>query len=274
MNDHRHTRLHPDRQPAATGAALLCLVLAVGPMPGAAAEAPRPVGLSAWGTHQQRDYRVTGLRAFAGGFPVPGLDADAIAGIDNTVTQVAAKLDAWLLPWLNLHALLGHLSGKADATLAPAFAPMLGGVHSLRVEYDGILYGVGATLAAGAGPVFGSVTAAYTRADVDIDPPAGLAADNPRGIETIVIQPKIGLRFEPFSAWIGGYYQFTEHTQRATFRFPPPMGEVRAEVDVRDADRWGGLAGAQLDFGDRWNAVVEVSFGNGTQVTAGVGFRF
>lgn len=230
--------------------------------------------MSVFGLSQRQDYRVTRLAATVGGFPAPGFDAGIFRGIENEVAEYNVKLDAWLLPFVNVFAVLGRVDGEARVGLSPAVAPMLGGAARLDVKYDGLVYGAGLTLAVGHGNWFGSVSGTYTRGEVDIGPLPGLVADNPRGIETLVVVPKAGYRIEGLTLWAGGYYQATEHTQAGAFRPGPPMGDVRFEVEVRDARKWGSLAGIRYDLTERWSFTVEAGFSGRRQFMAAGDRRF
>ena len=235
---------------------------------------PLPFGVSVLYLWQEQEYDVTGLRASAGGFPVPGFGPAAIPRIENEVQEVNAKFDWWALPWLNLHAVFGGLDGQADADLAPFIRPLLGGVGRIEVDYDGIVYGGGITVAGGYGNFFASLTANYTWADVDLEDGLGLSLDDPNGIETLVVVPRIGWRFERGAIWAGGYYQFTEHTQSGSFRLPPPIGTIQFQADVEDEAPWSYVVGGEYRISDQWILSAEIGFGDRTQVLLGTSYRF
>ena len=235
---------------------------------------PLPCGVSVLYMWQQQDYDVTSLRAFAGGFPVPGFGANAITKIQNDVDEVNAKFDWWALPWLNFHAILGRVSGQADADLAPALWPLLGGARQLKVDYDGIVYGGGMTLAAGYKNFFGTVTANYTWGDVNLKDGPGLSFVDPNGIQTLVISPKVGWRFENGAVWVGGYYQHTNHTQTGSFALGPPLGIVNFQASVEDKTPWNYVVGGEYKISNNWILMAEVGFGGREQVLAGTTYRF
>ena len=234
---------------------------------------PLPFGVSVYYLWQQGDYEVTDLRAFLpGGFPVPGLGANAITNIQNDIDEVNAKFDWWALPWLNFHAIIGRVSGHADADLAPALTSMLG-ASQFKVDYDGLVYGGGMTLAVGYKSFFGSITANYSWADVNMKDGPGLSLDDPNGIETLVITPKIGWRFEQGAVWAGAYYQFTEHTQSGTFNLAG-LGAVNFQADVEDKSPWNFIAGGEYKLTDHWILTAEAGFGKREQVLVGTTYRF
>lgn len=235
---------------------------------------PLPFGVSVLYLWQQQEYDVTGLRAVAGGFPVPGFGPNTIPRLENEAEELSLKFDWWALPWLNLHALVGTVDGEATADLHPAIRPLLGGASRLEVDYDGLVYGGGITLAGGYKSFFATLTANYSWGDVNIDDGRGLWLEDPNGIETLVVVPRIGWRFDKGALWIGGYYQYTEHTQTGSFRLPPPLGTVNFQADVEDEAPWSYLVGGQYEISEKWILSAEIGFGDRTQVLLGTTFRF
>jgi len=235
---------------------------------------PLPFGVSVFYMHQESDYDVTSLHATAGGYPVPGLGAGAITGIHNEVDEINAKLDWWAQPWLNFHAIFGWVSGEADATLAPQLGQMLGGTNGFTVNYNGIVYGGGMTLAAGYKSFFASVTGNYTWADVDLQGGGGLALNDANNIGTLVITPKVGWRFDKGAVWVGAFYQATEHTQFGRFNLGPPLGTVNFNATVKDAAPWDFIMGGEYKITDHWILTGEVGLGSREQVLVGTSYRF
>ena len=235
---------------------------------------PAPFGVGVNYMWQQGDYEVTSLRAFAGGYPVPGLGSNAITKLRNDIDEVNLKFDWWAQPWLNFHAIIGRVSGRTDADLAPFISPLLGGINSFKVDYDGLVYGGGLTLAGAYKNLFGSITGNYTWANVNMQDSPGLSLVDPSGIQTLVVTPKIGWRFDRGSAWVGGFYQFTQHTQSGSFNLGPPMGTINFQADVEDKSPWNYIAGAEYKLTDHWFLTAEVGFGHREQVLLGTTYRF
>ena len=235
---------------------------------------PLPFGVGVFYMRQEADYDVTSLHATAGGYPVPGLGANAITRVHNKVDEVNAKLDWWVQPWLNVHAIFGWVSGQTDAELAPALSPLLGGMSGFQVNYNGIVYGGGMTLAAGYKHLFASVTGNYTWADVDLQGGTGLALNDANNIGTLVITPKVGWLFDRGSVWAGAFYQATEHTQYGRFNLGPPLGTVQFNATVEDAAQWDFIMGGEFKITDHWVLTGEVGMGHRGQVLVGTTYRF
>ena len=128
----------------------------------AASDLPLPFGVAVDGFYQKEDYRVANLSVGTPTPPVPlpPLPSGLIQSITNSVYEVNTKIDWWALPMLNFHALLGSLTGNAKVAAAP--------FGDFNVDYNGINYGGGVTLAGGWHHWFATVTADYTWADVRI----------------------------------------------------------------------------------------------------------
>ncbi len=241
-----------------------------------AAEPPPPglplsSGVGFWYFGQEQEYVVTGLGATAGGLPIPGIGAGAITRIENRLDQFNLKGDHWIFPWLNVHAIVGTGSGEAEASINPLL-PLP--VTSFVVGYDALVYGGGATVAAGGENLFTSLTFSYTWADVEFEPGAGLALNDPSGIETLVLTPKIGYYGSRGAVWVGAYYQFTEHIQTGTFTFPT-IGPVNFSAAVEDKTRWTPVIGGEYFFNKHWSITGELGIGEQrTQGIFGVTFRF
>jgi len=237
-------------------------------------ELPLPFGAGVWYFGQEQEYVVTGLRATSFGFPVPGFGPEAITRIENRVDQFNFKGDYWVLPWLNVHGLVGTASGEATAAINPALTGPPFFLTDFTVGYDALVYGGGLTLAAGYKNLFATVTADYTWGDVDLQDGPGLTLNDPNGIETLVVTPKIGVHGSKGALWVGAYYQFTRHTQTGTFILPGPL-PVDFAADVQDKSPWTPVIGGEYYFNKHWALTMECGFGEDRrQGLMGLTYRF
>lgn len=237
---------------------------------------PLPFGVGVYYMHQDADYDVTSLHASAGGYPVPGLGANAISRVHNKVDEVNVKLDWWAQPWLNFHGIFGWVDGQSDASLSsqlpPQLTAMLNGMKGFKVDYNGIVYGGGMTLAAGYQHLFASVTGNYTWADVDLQGGPNVALNDANHIGTLVITPKVGWLFDKGSVWVGAFYQSTDHTQYGSFN--SLAGPVKFNATVKDTAPWDFIMGGEYRFTEHWILSAEVGLGSREQVLVGTSYRF
>jgi len=206
-------------------------------------------------------------------FP-PGLPATADK-LESRATSTTAKLDAWLLPFLNVYGVAGYVDGETVASgfsiagLPPELASLL--PSSFSIAYSGPLYGVGVTLVTGYNQYFVSLDANYTESDLDIGDST---------IEAFVVSPRVGITGNlgglEGSLYVGAMYQDIDEHQNGNVNFPV-MGQslpVGYNVISNPEDKWNYLVGANLKASENWNYGIEVGFSERTHVMATLNYRF
>ena len=204
----------------------------------------------------------------------PGLPAES-AKLESRVTTTTAKIDAWVLPFLNVYGVAGYVDGETTASgfsvggLPPELASLL--PNSFAIAYSGSTYGVGGTLAAGYNQFFASLDANYTESDLDIGDST---------IEAFVISPRIGITGDlgdlSGALYVGAMYQDVDEQQNGTVKFPIMGMAVPVGYDVISAakEEWNYLVGANLKASESWNYGIEVGFSDRTHVMATLNYRF
>ncbi len=204
----------------------------------------------------------------------PGLPATA-DNLESRATSTTAKLDAWLLPFLNVYGVAGYVDGETTASgfsvggLPPELASLL--PNSFAISYSGPVYGVGVTLAAGHNQFFASLDANYTESDLDIGDST---------IEAFVISPRIGITGDlgglSGALYVGAMYQDVDEQQNGTVKFPIMGMPVPVGYDVisEAEEKWNYLIGANLKASESWNYGIEVGFSDRTHVMATLNYRF
>ncbi|HIL73369.1 MAG TPA: hypothetical protein EYG44_03995 [Verrucomicrobia bacterium] len=204
----------------------------------------------------------------------PGLPATTDK-LESRATSTTAKLDAWLLPFLNVYGVAGYVDGETVASgfsvagLPPALSSLL--PNSFSIAYSGPVYGAGVTLAAGYNQYFVSLDANYIESDLDIGDST---------IEAFVVSPRVGVtgKFGGLegSLYVGAMYQEIDENQNGTVNFPV-MGQslpVGYNVISQPEDNWNYLVGANLKASESWNYGIEVGFSDRTHVMATLNYRF
>jgi len=245
-------------------------------------ELPLPLGISANVFFMEQDMEAQSIAVDIPPLPLPtgplllppGLPAES-AKLESRVTTTTAKIDAWVLPFLNVYGVAGYVDGETTASgfsvggLPPELASLL--PNSFAIAYSGSTYGVGGTLAAGYNQFFASLDANYTESDLDIGDST---------IEAFVISPRIGITGDlgglSGALYVGAMYQDVDEQQNGTVKFPIMGMAVPVGYDVISAakEEWNYLVGANLKASESWNYGIEVGFSDRTHVMATLNYRF
>jgi len=246
-------------------------------------ELPLPLGVSANVFYLEQDLESKSVSIdvpplpLPGGPPLqlpPGLPAST-AKLESRATSTTAKIDAWLLPFLNVYGVAGYVDGETNASgfsvagLPPEVASLL--PSSFSVAYSGPVYGGGATLAAGYDKYFVSLDANYTESDLDIGDST---------IEAFTLTPRIGINGSlgelEGALYIGAQYQDVDERQNGTVDFPIMGQAVPVGYDVisEAEDDWNFLVGINLKTGSNWNYGIEAGFSERKHVMATLNYRF
>jgi len=210
-------------------------------------ELPLPFGAGLVFYHLSRDIEVTDLRVGRNGAPPVSVSDFAKLGARADVNNLNVKLDAWILPFVNLYAIAGYIWNEsetsADVTL-PALAP--GGnprtFHlDIPTKMEGSVGGLGMTLAGGYDDFFMTYDVNVAQADLGFD-------DRFRAVVTSLRGGWNGMAgARPLRAW-------TSVTDWNTF--------ATARGTVPDPD--GGTLSFEVEQGPRWR----YTYGVGSQYAA------
>lgn len=206
------------------------------------------------------------------------------------------KLDAWVLPFMNLYGVYGKTKGTSKTNITGIYM----GDSSERMwdkdmpfvlDFEGKTYGGGVTFAGAYNQFFGTLDMNYTRTNLDI-----LDGD----ISAFVVTPRIGYEFvfEPLIAgqgntkvqvWTGAMYQ--DITQRfkgdvsklslpeelddmMNGPFKPYIGDVKFDVKQHLAHKWNNTVGARVELTRNFNVLTEIGFNNRNSFFISGEFRF
>ncbi|VFT72426.1 lipoprotein [Klebsiella aerogenes] len=223
---------------------------------------------------------------FANG-PV-SLDNAFQIGVGNTRESSKTetlKLDAWLLPFMNVYGLVGHTEGHSISQIAVGLKGPNGKVVPLpgmqdldfRLDFKGTTYGMGTTLVGGVGNWFTVFDANYTQTRFDI-------LDG--SIDAFTFSPRVGYRFTTPSVdtlhlpagklnlWVGSMYQDVQQEFKGSLNdlsMPSPMlqnmvnlanqdNNGRFDVKQHLQSPWNVLVGAQYELTQHFNITTEFGF--------------
>jgi hypothetical protein len=248
-------------------------------------ELPLPFGIGANYTYMDQGIRIRNLKVGVGNpnIELKGLDFNDARSHDSAVT---ARLDMWLLPFLNLYGLFGSINGQAEFDLdvsqitggLPGLPPIIepNKTISLNFDYNGFTFGGGITLAGGYENIFATLDTNYTYSTVNI-------VDG--RIDTVTVAPRLGLLVDPpeiqgsFALWIGAMYMHYKQTvsndislQELDPRLPPV--ELAFKLDIENDSPWCFLFGGQWQITKRLQIMAEGGGGGRGQLVTGISFRF
>lgn len=138
-------------------------------------ELPLPFGVGLVYYHLTRDIEITDVRVGRNGAAPKSVSDFAQLSAHAAVENVNVKLDAWLLPFLNVYAIAGYIWNSSETRIEVSLPPLLPGgserSHEVAVEtsMEGSVAGVGMTLAGGYGPFFLIYDVNLAQADLGFD---------------------------------------------------------------------------------------------------------
>jgi hypothetical protein len=218
---------------------------------------PEPFGVGVFMVTMRRDIEVTDVRVTLPGSEPASIGDVAAFDVRNDTTLLAAKLDAWVLPVLDVYLLAGHTWTDsrltATVTIDRPLLPPVDLTATQDAAVGGPLLGGGATLVAGHGPWFVLVDGNYNYSWID---------EIGGGIAAWFLSARTGWSGatgrSSWRAWLGGAYLVTGRTLTISGESPDLGGTVVVEVDQRPVHPATLQAGGSVGIGRRWEALLEL----------------
>jgi len=217
---------------------------------------------------------------------------------ENSKTETL-KLDAWLLPFMNVYGLVGHTEGHSISQIGVGVdLPKAGTVHpknlqnlDFRLDFKGTTYGVGTTLVGGIGNGFALMDGNYTQTRFDI-------LDG--SINAFTFSPRVGYRFTTpavdtihlpsgkLNVWVGSMYQDVQQEFKGSLSdLTMPSQALQSMVNLanqHDNGRfdvkqhlqspWNVLLGAQYEITRYFNVTTEIGFAERNSFFVAGEYRF
>ncbi|EPJ3204215.1 hypothetical protein JGC44_13265 [Salmonella enterica subsp. enterica serovar Derby] len=214
------------------------------------------------------------------------------------------KLDAWLLPFMNVYGLVGYTDGHSVSqigvdVLGPKGNPVVlpkkrsDQLQNLafQLDFKGTTYGVGTTLVGGVGNWFTAFDANYTQTRFDI-------LDG--SINAFTLSPRVGYRFNTpgvealhmpsgkLNLWMGSMYQDVQQefkgslsdltmpssTLQNMVNWANQKHDGRFDVKQHLQSPWNVLVGAQYELTRNFNITTEIGFADRNSFFAAGEYRF
>jgi hypothetical protein len=174
------------------------------------------------------------------------------------------RVDAWLLPFLNIYALVGETSGTTKPGLVFSNGRKLESV----VDYHRPSYGGGMTVAGGWKSLFVTADMNWTTGPI-ISRDKGQIGEEP--IQTFTFAPRAGIlmssgKLGTGSIWVGGMAivatsEIRDHIDLGNHPLLERLigqNSIEYSVHVVPKDEWNLLIGGHWEFNKRWSATAEI----------------
>ena len=201
--------------------------------------------------------------------------ASGSVGLGNNGARgnsVVGRLDASLLPFLEVYGMFGYSRGDMGELRAPQLAstaPIQGAHVGFDDQaYEGVTYGGGGQLSGDWDRFYATVDTEFTFTDLDI-------AEEP--LKTFSVAPRIGARSSkgPLKGtlYFGAMFMTVDKDVKAGLNIPGLRG-VPLHVDMDITKPWNALVGTEIELVGNFVFSLEGGFLGRRQLTAGVGAKF
>ena len=193
--------------------------------------------------------------------PAESVSEFAQFGAKSNVFNANLKFDAWLLPFLNVYALLGTVKNESTTHIQVRITPPgLPGLPppapiefagTVETDLSGVVGGAGMTLAAGYGPFFIVADVNYIQSDLGFD-------ERFKGkIATVRTGYQGKLSGLPLQLWFGVGNWHTATTVSSSVEIPG-AGLLTFEADQAPHTPWMYDVGANVEINKKWQLVADV----------------
>jgi hypothetical protein len=193
-------------------------------------ELPLPFGIGLVYYNLHRDIQVTDVRVGRNGSPPTSVSQFANIGSTSNVNNVNLKLDVWLLPFLNVYAIVGYIWNESTTKIDVTLPPLLPGgsprsfQFEMPTQLEGSVGGLGLTLAGGYDPFFMAFDVNAARADLGFDD----------RFKAVIMSARAGwngkVALRPLRTWLNLTYWDTFAVAKGTAP-DPNGGTLSFEVD-------------------------------------------
>jgi hypothetical protein len=214
---------------------------------------PLPIGVGLTYYQQDQPYQLDRLSV-----NVPGVSLNNLPGVDiqNNTQEYDVQLDYWLLPFMNVFGLIGRIDAETQVDMDL--------FKGLTIDYDGVVYGAGVTLAGGWKRMFSTLTWTLTETDLE---------EEDSTVSAWVLTPKVGVSSKYGAAYVGTMYQEVQedHTGNLTI---PVYNEVQYDVRLQQEQNWNVLTGLVTGWGPHWQLNLEAGFVSRQSAIVATTYRF
>jgi hypothetical protein len=241
---------------------------------------PRPYGLSIVYTTIQQNVALSDLEVtFDPSKPLKDINFVDLSNSSSNNDTWQLKLDAWILPFLNMYALFGTVEGTGSVNVALNAKEFFddvdtsicsGGIipdfcngyvsANAPMKYHGYNYGIGVLVATAYKDYFFAMPLSYVITDLNV------STSNQQTFNAI---PRFGYNIQTahsgkYGLYLGGNYLQSHADLTGTFVLPMASSPIGHDVNLQykihehPQDIWNAIAGVNWEMSDRWSAVLEI----------------
>ena len=232
-----------------------------------------------------------------GGLTATPIEFVQFDGVQAQDVALEAKLDVWVLPFMNVYAIAGLIDGQGEVPFGiqvdglldligigicniprpPAFCNDVIALEA-KPDYKGYNYGLGTVFAGGWKSFFLALPLTWVHSELDITNST---------IDTFEAEILFGRIFKlskgsAVEAFIGGSYLDAAYTGTGSVVLPlseldPSFEDTTIDyrIDEKNKDKWNLILGAEYQIGEAWDLQGQVGLlGSRTQLTVSGVFRW
>lgn len=238
---------------------------------------PAPWGFSTFFTYMGRDIKITDVTVEFGGRAPESISEYSDFAVKNQTYVSALKLDAWILPILNVYVLAGYATTNAnmnvDLTIDRSILPLPPVNMSVETstKVKGPYTGIGTSLVAGYKSWFVMADANYGKTWPDL-------LNN--SINFTMLSLRSGLsgkmgEMNSIRAWLGAAYMDSKCTLEIK-DVSDVLGEVLIKVEQHPVNPWTFQCGFLIGVGKNFEFMTELgsNFEDASMLALNVAYRF
>ncbi|QDT53078.1 hypothetical protein Pan44_10930 [Caulifigura coniformis] len=233
---------------------------------------PLPVGASFLWTEIDRHVAVSDVRLALGGGTPTSVERVNVPTTTFHSTPKLARIDAWVLPFMNVYGIVGHTETQGDVRVTINRFPLPGSPPIeliVPADLQGTTAGFGATTGIGTKKWFAMVDVNNTWTSFD-------KLDS--ALTALVVAPRVGLvidqSFFKGEVHVGAMWQDTDQTVELTIDHPLLGNGLHVEVDQYEPNPWNFLVGGMWAIDERLQLTVEGGMGGRSYIVSGITVRF
>lgn len=232
----------------------------------------KPFGISFGYSKMTDTVKITDFAVALGGQPLPA-GTVVIDHADHDTNTYLARVDAWLFPFLNVYGFAATINGETKNV--PVKVNPFPGMPAIPIPstvtmgYNGHLYGVGLTAAAGYKKFFASYDVNHEWVTLNI-----ISNDTSATAQTIRAGIRTHAKGNMMAFYLGGFHLKLGDAPLTGAGVFPTVPSASFSLKAQPTDPWNTIAGANIGISKQLSLVIEGGFGTRKMFTIQPSVRF